>query len=185
MKKKILLCLGIGAIGVIISILLPACKSCNKKEQNTAAKTDSTSAIVTPQPQNPVTLPHADSALIPVLSKILDEAFELSAKKDYGRFATLIVYRGPDSSRYGNDVFNTKNNYEKNVIRITSDVFNKWNRGVESRSYSRVFEMDQPDDRKLEVLEVIFISKKNVDRKFFGFLKFKDDYKIADVTAYL
>jgi len=64
-------------------------------------------------------------------------------------------------------------------------VFNKWSGGVDSRDYPRVFEMDQPDGQKMEVLEVIFVSKNRVNRKFFGFVKAKGDYKIIDVTSNL
>jgi hypothetical protein len=64
-------------------------------------------------------------------------------------------------------------------------VFSKWTTGAESIDYSRVFEMQQPDGRTLEVLEVIIVYPKKIDRKFFGFLLINNEYKIADVTSYL
>jgi hypothetical protein len=70
-------------------------------------------------------------------------------------------------------------------LRITGEVFNKWNKDIDSREYARVFEMDQPDGRTMPVMEVIFVSKRNIDRKFFGFLQVKDEWRIADVTSYL
>lgn len=133
----------------------------------------------------PTNLPHADSTLIPVVGKIVDEAMEASAKKDYNTLASLLVYRGPDNKRNGMDVYNPKNKNEKNIVRITGESFDKWNRNLQSKEYSRIFEMDQPDGRKLLVLEVLFITPKNINRKFFGFLKINDKYKIADVTSYL
>jgi hypothetical protein len=83
------------------------------------------------------------------------------------------------------DVFNPKNNYDRNVLRLTSEVFNKWNTDIDSKDYSRVFEMPLPDGRNMPVMEVIFVSKKSVDRKFFGFLQIKEEWKIADVTSSL
>lgn len=171
---------------VFISLVagpLSSCKSCKKNEPVAVSASDTLTKVF--QPQNTINLPHADTALIPELSKILDEAFVASTKKDYNQLASLLVYRGPDSLKFGNAVYNAKNNYEKNVLRITADVFNKWNKGIDSRDYARVFELDQPDGRKMPVLEVIFVSKKSVDRKFFGFLKVKEDWKIADVTSSL
>jgi len=162
--------------------ILPSCKSCNKEDKNQATQTDTNTVS---QPLNTINLPHADTSLIPILSKILDDAFDASGKKDYSRLAPMLVYRGPDMNRYGTDVFNAKNKYEKNVVRITADVFNKWNTGIDSRDYARVFSMDQPGGQSMPVLEVIFVSKRSVDRRFFGFMQVGDGYKIADVTSYL
>jgi hypothetical protein len=164
-----------------IMLYSSSCKSCEKEE---AAQTTTDTTSFTPSP-NTINLPHADTSLIPILSKILDDAFDASAKKDFNQFASLVVYRGPDSLKFGYDVFNTKNKYDRNVVRITTEVFNKWNTGIESREYARVFEMGQPDGRSMPVMEVIFISKKNMDRKFFGFLLINEEWKIADVTSYL
>ncbi|MDB5281523.1 MAG: hypothetical protein JWO06_598 [Bacteroidota bacterium] len=172
---------------MVLAIALPSCKSCNKSDKAQSVAIDTT-AVKAPdvRPMNTLNLPHADSTLIPVLSKIVDDAFDASAKKDYAKLGSLIIYKGPDSTRYGYDVFNAKNGYERNVVKITADVFNKWNRGVEMRNYGRVFDLDQPDGRKMAVLEVIFTSRKNLDRKFFGFLIVNNgEYKIIDVTSYL
>jgi len=159
-----------------------SCKSCKKEDKPVA--TDTTTVPGTP-PVNTIDLPHADTSVIPILSAILDEAFDASSKKDYNKLASLIVYRGPDTKRYGYDVFNAKNNYDRKAVSITADVFNKWNKNVESRDYARVFALDQPDGRTLPVLEVIFVSPKSVDRKFFGFLEINGEFKIADVTSNL
>ena len=175
------------AFGLASSLLLScllfysSCKSCKKETPVTTVDTTVSSTA----PVNSINLPHADTTVIPILSKILDEAFEASAKKDYNKLASLIVYRGPDSTRYGYDVFNAKNNYERKSLSITADVFTKWNSGVDTRDYARVFALNQPDGRTLPVLEVIFVSKKTVDRKFFGFLEINGEYKIADVTSFL
>lgn len=168
---------------IVASLLLTnsSCKSCKKEDKSVSVDTSSVSL----RPANSITLPHADTAVIPVLAKVLDEAFEASSKKDYNKLGSLIVYRGPDSTRYGYAVFNAKNSYDRKSLSITADVFNKWNRNVDSRDYARVFALDQPDGRTLPVLEVIFVSKKSVDRKFFGFLEIDGEYKIADVTSNL
>ena len=163
-----------------------SCNSGKKTDQATVTHTDTThtaATIIRPSSFAAINLPHADSGLIPVVGKLLDEALEASTKKDYNTLASLLVYRGPDDKRNGLDVFNAKNKYEKNVTRITGEVFNKWTRNVESKEYSRIFEMDQPGNRKLVVLEVLFVTRTNINRKFFGFLKLKDEYKIADVTS--
>lgn len=160
-----------------------SCKSCNKEEK-TATAIDTTAVSVRP-PVNTINLPHADSSLIPVLTKILNDAFDASNKKDYKTLAQLIVYRGPDVKRYGYAVFDAKNPYDRKAVSITADVFNKWTRNVESMEYARVFALDQPDGRTLPVLEVIFISQRNLNRKFFGFLEINGEYKIADVTSNL
>jgi hypothetical protein len=177
----------LAAICIALSAILVFYASCKSCKKNNEAKTivSDTSTVAPPRPLNTINLPHADTSLIPVLSHILDQVFDASAKKDYNQMAALVVYRGPDEKRFGNDVFNARNAYEKNVIRITADVFNKWNKDIDNRDYARVFEMDQPDGRKMEVMEVIFVSKKKIDRKFFGFLMIKDQYKLADITSYL
>lgn len=184
MKKGTGLILGAAIlIGVLLST--PSCKQCNPgKAGTTAANTDSTTTLPL-IPSNTLTAAHADSSLIPILSEVLDSAFAASRKKDYASLASLIVYRGTDSTRHGTDVFSLKNSYEKNIVRITSDVFSKWASGTNSIDYSRAFEMPQPDGRSLIVLEVIFVYPKTIDRKFFGFLLINNEYKIADATSWL
>lgn len=130
-------------------------------------------------------LPKADSVLIPILSKTLDDAFAASEKKDYATLASMIIYRGPDSLRMGYDVFNYKTSYEKSIVRITGETFNAWNKDVQTREYARAFEMPIPDGRTMPVLEVIFISRKSVNRKFFAFLEVNGQFRISDVTSYL
>lgn len=169
--------------GLVFSAMLFSCKS-NKKEETAAVVSTDTSSF-TMQPSNTLTLPHADSAVIPELTKVLDEAFVASKAKDYNKLSTLIVYRGPDEQRMGYDVYNFKNSFDKTLIKITADVFNKWNKDVTGLEYARAFELDQPDGRKMTVLEVIFVTPKTIDRKFFGFLQLNKEWKIADVTSYL
>ena len=174
--------LGVLLFVVTTLLLFSSCKQCKK---DTPPVVTDTTSVVSNTPVHSINLPHADSTLIPVLSKILDDAFDASSKKDYNRLASFIVYRGPDSTRYGYAVFNAKNNYDRKAVSITADVFNKWNRNIDNRDYARIFALDQPDGRTLPVLEVFFVSKKNVDRKFFGFLEVNGEYKIADVTSSL
>lgn len=177
----------IWGVVILIGLLLsaPSCKQCNKeKEGNVSTNADSTSTTNL-LPSNTLSAAHADTSFIPILSKVLDQAFEASRNKDYATLASLIVYRGTDSHRHGTDVFSQKNSYEKGIIRITGDVFSKWTTGTTSIDYSRVFEMPQPDGRSLVVLEVIFVHPKNIDRKFFGFLLINNEYKIADATSWL
>jgi hypothetical protein len=175
---------GLFLLGIISLLFVhSSCKSCKKEEK--PVTTDSTTTTTAPPPVANFNIPHADSSLIPVFTEILTTAFEASAKKDYNKLASLIVYRGPDAKRYGYDVFNAKNAYDRKAVSITADVFNKWTRNVENIEYARVFALDQPDGRTLPVMEVIFISPKYLDRKFFGFLEINGEYKIADVTANL
>jgi hypothetical protein len=172
---------------IAVSICLTAfygCESCNKKaETPMATQVDTSSAVSTPL--NTINLPHGDTSLIPILSKVLDEALVASAQKNYSKLAGLMIYRGPDEKRFGQDVYHARNADELAVVRITSQVFNKWTNGIDSKDYPRVFEMPQPDNKKMEVLEVIFISREKTDREFFGFLKLNNEYKIADVTSNL
>jgi hypothetical protein len=182
---------GAGYTGAILIALLftggfYSCKSCNKADTSQTAHVDSAAVPVVPQAANPINLPHADSSLAPVLAKIMDDVFDASKKKDYNKLATYLIYRGPDMKRFGYTVFNPKDAYERNVVRITGEVFNKWSNSSETRDYARVFELAQQDGRNMNVLEVIFVGKKGVNRKFFGFLPLtKDDYKIVDVTSNL
>jgi len=182
MLKKVLtiLLVGVSTCGILFTT---SCKSCNKdkKEASSETKVDTAAAA----PIRAINADHGDTSMIPILSKVLDDAFAASKQKNYAALAPYIVYRGPDSLRHGNDGFTLKNSYEKSIIKITADVFNKWNNNLESLDYGRVFELPQPDGRPMPVLEVIFISKKKVDRKFFGFLLVNGEYKIADVTSFL
>jgi hypothetical protein len=167
-----------------IALAFSSCKSCNKTD--TAVHTDSTSVPIAPQALNNINLPHADSSLAPVIAKVLDAVFDASRQKDYNKLASYLVYRGPDMKRLGYTTFNPKNAYERNVVRITGEVFNKWTSGCETIDYSRIFDLAQGDGRDMTVMEVIFVSKKGVNRKFFGFLPLqKDDYKIVDITSNL
>ena len=177
MKKAILFIV----IGLVVSavFLFSSCKSCNKKAIDVVPVADTTSAFI-----NTPSAPHADTSIIPLLTRVLDDAFAASAKKDYAAFASYIVYRGPDSTRHGYDVFKMNNTYEKNIVKITADVFSKWSSG-KTRSDVQVFEMQQPDGRSMVVLEVVFTSQKFIDRKFFGFLAIGNELKIADVTSWI
>lgn len=180
MVKKLLIAVlavaSIGAIGVFSS-----CKGCKK---DAAVATVDTTATVS-APVDMITTPHGDSSLIPVFAKLLDDAFAASKSKDYAKLASLMIYRGPEPTRHGQDIFSLKNSYEKGIVKVTADVFNKWTAQAETREYPRVFTMPQPDGRNMDVLEVIFIGPKKVDRKFFGFLPINGEYKIADVTSHL
>jgi hypothetical protein len=184
MKKRFSI-LGIVAFVLISSIALQSCKGSNKKDDAQVTQTDSTHAFVAPPSVlGGPNLPHGDSTLVPILSKVLDEVLDASKNKDYTKLASYLVYRGPDTKRFGYDVFNAKNAYDRNVVRITGEVFNKWNKDVESKDYARIFSMQQPDGRAMNVMEVIFVSKKGVNRKFFGFIDFgQGNYKIVDVTS--
>lgn len=182
MRKEILVWPLLFTLGVVAFFSLQSCKSCNKKSDSAQVSADTAQTATA---VNPINLPHADTSLIPVFSKILDSAFEASSRKDYRTLGSFIVYTGPDANRFGKDVYNTKNSYEYNVMRITADVFNHWNSGLDSRDYSRVFEYNQPGAMDMQVLEVLFVSRKKVDRKFFGFIRIGDRYKVADVTSSL
>jgi protein gp37 len=185
MKKGIGLLVAAGVV-FIASAGFSSCKSCNKGGDTKEVHADSASIPVVPHVQNAINLPHADSSLAPVFAKIMDDVFDASRKKDYVKLASYLVYRGPDMKRFGYSVFNTKNAYERTVVKITAEVFNKWNSDCETKDYARIFTLQQPDGRNMDVLEVIFVSRKGVDRKFFGFLPLtKDDYKIVDVTSNL
>jgi hypothetical protein len=161
---------------------LPSCKSCKKKEEPVASITDTASI---PTPIHSINLPHADTTFIPILSAVLDGAFDASMRKDYKQLASYIIYRGPDTLKYGYDVFDAKNSFDKKIVKVTADVFNKWNNNLESRDYSRVFELPQGDGSSIPVMEVIFVTKKTVDRKFFLFQNIRDEWKIMEVTSYL
>lgn len=182
-RKKILYV----ALGVLVLALIIGggywYKTSYKKEETPAVMIDTTAVSL--KPSGTLTLPHADTSVIPLLTKVLDDAFASSAAKDYNTLGSLIVYRGPDQNKHGYDVFNAKNSFDKAVVKTTADVFVKWNNGVESVEYSRAFELPQPDGRTMTVLEVIFVSPKNIDRKFFGFLLINNEWKIADVTSYI
>ncbi|MES2619650.1 MAG: hypothetical protein V4615_02280 [Bacteroidota bacterium] len=182
MKNKFIL-VTTGLLLCFAVVHFSSCKSCKKEEPAAVVTADTTTSSF--RPPNTIDLPHADTSLIPFLTIVLDAAFDASAKKDYTALASLVIYRGPDSLKFGYDVFNVKNKYDKALVRITADVFNKWNKDLQSREYARVFEMGQPDGRSMPVMEVIFVYPKSMDRKFFGFLLINEEWKIADVTSYL
>jgi len=94
----------------------------------------------------------------------------------------MLVYRGPDETRAGS-VYNAANNYEKKVLTITADVFNKWNKNTTSREYARIFSYTQPDGSALPVLEVFFVSPKTIDRKFFLFTEIGGEFKVAEISS--
>jgi hypothetical protein len=182
MLKKISV-FAVVAVFIALLVLPSSCKWFKKEEKPVAVDSITTAAPTTPV--NTINLPHADSSLIPVLTKILDEAFEASAKKDYAKLASLLVYHGPDPTRYGQAVFNIQSTHDKKVVTVTGEVFNKWNRNVEMRECARIFSLPQPDGTELPVLEVLLISKKTLDRKFFIFLSLGGSYKILEVTSRL
>lgn len=179
MIKKVSVVIVLLAVTSLLFIYY-SCKSCKKEDK--AVTTDTTT--VSSAPINTINLPHADTSVIPILSKILDETFDASSKRDYNKLGSLLVYRGPDETRYGS-VFNAKNSYEKKVLAVTADVFNKWNKNIESREYARVFSLPQQDGTALPVLEVFFVSPKFVDRKFFLFMEISGDFKVAEITSSL
>lgn len=183
-RNKTIWLITLSVFALALMVVLPSCKSCKKPKEETTVVTDTTSNIPLTN-SGTLTTPHGDSALIPVFAGILEQAFEASRKKDYETLSSLVLYRGPDMQRHGTDVFRIKNSYDKTIVRMTGEVFSKWTTGTESIDYTRVFELPQPDGRTLEVLEVIIVYPKKIDRKFFGFLQVDGTYKIADVTSYL
>lgn len=171
------LCLG-------FAVAMQSCKSCNKEKPVTTTADSTTANTLNPN-SGTLTLPHADTSLIPMLGATLDTVFDASAKKDYKTMAGYIIYRGPDSLRYFADVFSVKTAYERDVLRITADAFNKWNKNIESRDYNRIYNVPLPDGNAMPFLEVLFISPKNTTRKFFGFFPSENGFKIAEVTSTL
>lgn len=180
-KKLLIVTLAVFAIGTIS--IFSSCKGCKKDAATTTVDTSATTG--SSAPVDMITTAHGDTNLIPVFTKLLDDAFAAGKNKDYATLAAMMIYRGPEPNRHGTDVFTLKNSYEKGIVKTTAEVFTKWNANVVSKEYPRVFTMPQPDGRNMDVLEVIFIGPKKIDRKFFGFLKAGNDYKIADVTSYL
>lgn len=180
--NKTFITFSVFALLLLTTIQFSSCKSCKKDTPAETVKTDtvSTAPII---PTNTVNLPHADTTLIPVLAKVLDDAFAASAKKNYDLLGTMIVYRGPNEAKMGRGVFDATNKYDKAVVRITADVFNKWNKDVPAPEYGRVFSLSLPDGSSTPVLEVIFSSPKLFDRKFFVFLQMEDGWKIADISS--
>ncbi|HWB62492.1 MAG TPA: hypothetical protein VG603_03205, partial [Chitinophagales bacterium] len=118
-RKKIILVV-VALLLVLVAVFF-SYKSYHKVKAPDTQTTDTSSQTSKP-PVNTINLPHADSSLIPILGKVLDDAFDASAKNDYKKLGSLIIYRGPDVKRLGIDVFNAKNNYERNVVRLTSEV---------------------------------------------------------------
>lgn len=168
-------------IVLVAVLMLHSCKNNSKTEtptNNIPVDTTAVSNVL-----QSIDLPHADTAVIPVLTQLLDQAFTAAAAKDYNTLGKLIVYRGENAQRHGYDVFNATNAYERKVVLITAGVMNKWKSSSESVDYARAFQLPQPDGRTMMVLEVYFVSKKFLDRKFFGFLEVNGAYKIADITS--
>ena len=184
-RNKIVLVVAVCAMLLSLIIMLPSCKSCNKPKEVTPPASDTITVPTTNMNTGTLTTPHGDSTLIPVFTDILEKAFAASKAKDYENLGSLMVYRGSDKKRHGLDEFRTKNAFDKSVVKVTAEVFSKWSSGAESVEYTRVFQLPQPDGRALQVMEVIFIHPKKMDRKFFGFLEIDGSYKIADVTSYL
>lgn len=184
-KHKVFFAVSVSALLIGMAVLLPSCKSCNKPQEVIPPASDTITAPTTNMNTGTLTTPHGDSSLIPVFTDILEQAFAASKAKDYENLGSLMVYRGNDKKRHGLDVFRTKNAFDKSVVKVTAEVFSKWSNGAESVEYTRVFALPQPDGRSLQVMEVIFIHPKKMDRKFFGFLEIDGSYKIADVTSYL
>lgn len=183
MFNKWLVLLGV-VLGLGFAASLQSCKGCNKEKTDAVVADTTTVANNTVPGFGTVTAPRGDTALIPILAKILDDAFAASQKKDYAALASFIVYRGPDSMRYGMDVFTYKTPYEKAIMKTTGDVLNKWNKDVESVDYTRVFEVPG-EAGPVPVMEVLFISRKQINRKFFVFVPIGQEYKIAEITSML
>jgi hypothetical protein len=165
--------------GTSLLLLHTSCKSCKKEEKPAVTTTDT---VTTAPPVSTISLPHADTTLIPVLSAKMDEVYSLSLKKDYNKLAECFVLVTPD----GFIPYNAKDKHQRKLISITSDVLNKWNKGVEQREYLRVFELTQPNGMKLPVMEVVFTSKSTFYRKFFVFAQVGEtDFRVLDIVSNL
>jgi hypothetical protein len=164
--------------GTTLLLLHTSCKSCKKEEKPATTTTDTASQSV--KPITNINLPHADTSLIPVLSAKLDEVYAASLKKDYATMANQFALVTPE----GFIPYNAKDKDQRKLISITSEVLNKWNKGVEQREYLRVFQLTQPNGMQLPVLEVVFTSKKTFYRKFFVFVQVDEtEYKILDIVS--
>lgn len=164
------------------TVYFTGCKGCKKEEETTTTATTDTTA----NNLNNVALPpRGDTTLIPILTQVLDSAFNFSAKKNYAGLASLMVYRGAEQNRAGTDVYTLKTKDDKEVVKITAEVFNKWNGSAEGREYIRIFEVPTMNGVGMVMLEVIFVGKADFNRKFFGFLKVNGNYRIAEIISSL
>ena len=94
MKKRAVFFIVALAFISILAGTLSGCKSCKKSDAGQASHSDTTAASTNTAPLNSINLPHADTSLIPILSKQLDAIFAASTAKDYNKMANAdgILY---------------------------------------------------------------------------------------------
>lgn len=156
-----------------------SCKQC-KKEESKPVPTDTT---VTTTPVKVIDLPNADSTLIPIVSEVLQNAFAASTKKDMAKLATYLIYTGIDTLRYGKDTYKINKKEDKELVMLTSQGFNRWTANTTSIDYSRCLQQPLFTGDTMVIMEVFFNREKEFNRKFFGFLKLGNDYKIVTVSS--
>jgi hypothetical protein len=81
--------------------------------------------------------------------------------------ASLIMYRGTDQSRLGNDSFKYSNPNEANTVNVTCEVINNWLGS--SKSYDFISYKEEPSEYGPQyIVEVLFSKQKiGIERHFF------------------
>ena len=101
----------------------------------------------------------------------LQKLLTSSVTKDYATAASLIMYRGADQSRIGNDYFNYSNPNEANTVNVTCEVINNWLGS--SKSYEFISYKEEQSEYGLQyIVEVMFTKQKlGIERHFFYFME--------------
>lgn len=172
MFKNMFSPLKISVLFSVFFITMNACKDKNNTEESIAVEekveeitSEKTDVSVEENAENLVELKD-QSKLNPAQLQI-QKLLENCVKNNYAAAAKLIMYRGKDESRKGQDAFNNDNPQEANTVKVTCDVIKNWlgeSENYEFISYQEIESEFGPQ----QVVEVMFKKEKlGVSRHFF------------------
>ena len=129
------------------------------------------SSIQDQQSSNAEKLVHAmDVSKLNDCQKNVQQLLRACVDENYFAAAKVIMYRGTDERRNGQDSFNFSNASEANTVKVTCDVISAWL--GESKSYKFITYQEEETEFGMQyVVEVLFTQEKlGVKRHLFYFM---------------
>jgi len=160
---------------ILMMLLLVACNEGDSAKNENSDGVSKDSLILLNTDQTP---PSSDTNAADLVSSMDQSKLNLAqlnvqkllmscVTKDYSTAASLIMYRGTDQSRLGNDSFKYSNPKEANTVNVTCDVINNWLGS--SKSYDFISYKEEPSEYGPQyIVEVLFSKQKiGIERHFF------------------
>jgi hypothetical protein len=122
-----------------------------------------------------------DASKLNAAQMSIQKLLESCVKDKYDEAAKVIMYRGADESRMGQDSFNYLNANEANTVRVTCEVIKSW-LGA-SQSYDFISYQEEESEFGMQyAVEIMFKKEKlGVERHFFYLMNTPKGMMLVDM----